>query len=138
MFGKKHSEETKEKIRQAHLGMKKPWAKFPSTKGDKNWNWKGGIVKDIFGYVWIYQPNHPFATKHNKVRRSRLVAEKCLGRYLKPSEQIHHINGIKDDDRPENLYLFSTNSKHRQYHFNYLTECPFCHKSFLLKSNLID
>ena len=42
--------------------------------------------------------------------------EEHLGRYLKPNEVIHHINGIKDDDKIENLELFQDNSKHIKLH----------------------
>ena len=41
------------------------------------------------------------------VKRSRLIIEKKLGRFLGREEVVHHINGIRDDDREENLVLLS-------------------------------
>ena len=57
------------------------------------------------GYVFILMPNHPKAHKHGYIKRAVLVAEEVLGRHLFPGEVTHHINGIKDDDRPENIQV---------------------------------
>lgn len=74
-------------------------------------NWKGGEV-DMLGYVFLKIKNHPYANTEGYVKRSRLVMEQAIGRYLKPEEVVHHINEIRDDDRLENLMLCSSHSEH--------------------------
>jgi len=69
--------------------------------------WKGGKVKHIGGYIAI-RKNKTYILEH------RLIVEKYLGRSLKSVEQIHHINGIKTDNRLKNLYLFNSISEHRK------------------------
>lgn len=76
------------------------WCKI----GYKSPNWKGG-QHYYRGYVFIYQPNHPDAHK-GYIKRAILVLEKKLGRALLPGMDCHHINGIRDDDAPENLTEF--------------------------------
>lgn len=67
------------------------------------------------GRVKALMPGHPRATKDDYVFRYVLVAEEMLGRSLAPGEVVHHLNGVKDDDRPENLAVM-TQSEHRRLH----------------------
>lgn len=74
-----------------------------NRRGGKNPNWFGGQTITREGYVFIRNPIHPRAKPNGYVKRAIFVLEEKLGRPLLPDEVTHHINGIKDDDRPENL-----------------------------------
>lgn len=74
----------------------------------------GGRTVDKSGYVLVLCPGHPYANFHGYVREHRLVIEQIIGRYLQPGEVVHHRNGIKDDNRPENLHLYDSQARHKQ------------------------
>jgi hypothetical protein len=60
------------------------------------------------GYVDIFSPDHPYRNTQLYVREHRLIMEAALGRYLLPDETVHHKNGVKTDNRLENLELWAT------------------------------
>ena len=89
--------------------------KFPKGRFGKNHpNWKGG-KNYLNGYIRIYYPNHPNAV-NGYIFEHRLMMEKQLGRYLERNEVIHHLNGIKDDNRIENLQVIKRGT-HVSNHF---------------------
>lgn len=83
----------------------------PHGKGNKAGNWKGGRRKHA-GYIMIFSPNHLYKNANNCVKEHRLIMEKYLGRYLLPTEIVHHKNGNRADNKIKNLKLFSSHKKH--------------------------
>jgi hypothetical protein len=71
--------------------------KVPKLKAEKHHAWKGGRY-DHDGYVRVY---------HNggRILEHRLVMEQKIGRPMLPTETVHHRNGVRSDNRPENLEL---------------------------------
>ncbi len=84
-------------------------------KTDPNWcvgrkgkRWRGGKTVNRAGYIQVWKPDHPSlaGTKRKYVLEHRLVMEQMLGRPLEPHENVHHKNGDRQDNRPENLELW--------------------------------
>ena len=85
-------------------------ASIKARKGKTGPNNKGGrIIEKRTGYVWLWMPDHPNANIGRTkayVAEHRYVMSKMLGRPLKKNENVHHKNGKRDDNRPENLELW--------------------------------
>jgi len=96
-------------------------------KGKRSFHWKGGKIKDKFGYIQIWMPEHPNAKIAGYIHEHRLVMSKHLGRPLESYEFVHHKNGIKDDNRLSNLELL-IQKVHRGK-----VKCPYCEKTFTIR-----
>lgn len=100
--GKPMSQETKAKLRAAH-------------RGSKNKMWRGGRIVAHGGYVKVFSHYYPTTERGCYVFEHRLAAEGAMGRRLNRHEVVHHINGKRDDNRPENLMTFTSASAHRRF-----------------------
>lgn len=145
-----HTEETKKKISEALKKSKKfrfsmhseerkrkIAKKISETRRDiNNPRYKGGKYKNKSGYILILNPDR---FKESEILRMdkpknagyilehRYLIEKHLGRKLTKNESVHHINGIKDDNRLENLIIVIN-----KMHFGDV-DCPHCLKRFRVK-----
>jgi len=60
------------------------------------------------GYVRVYDRSHPNVSVNGSLGEHVMVMSKMLGRALRAGELVHHKNGIRNDNRPENLELWTT------------------------------
>lgn len=78
-----------------------------SRRGELNPNWRGGRTHHKRGYILVHAPTHPRATKSGHVFEHILVMEARLRRFLVPGETVHHKNGVRADNDPRNLELWT-------------------------------
>lgn len=94
--------------------------------GNQNSSWKSDIKINAYGYRMVRNPSHPFCDVDGFVFEHRLVVEENWltpynsveingKRYLSPEYEVHHINGDKLDNTPENLFIL-TKGLHRTIH----------------------
>lgn len=63
--------------------------------------------KSRYGYVMIYEPDHPDKRYCGWQFEHRMIMERELGRRLRSDEHVDHINRMRDDNRLENLQVLS-------------------------------
>jgi endogenous inhibitor of DNA gyrase (YacG/DUF329 family) len=113
--------------KHAHKGRAN-WTKESEQKlvermtGENNPAWKGGVTYfkkkgNYTGvkYVRCPEPFLPMARKDGYVMEHRLIVAQHLGRMLKRTEVVHHIDHDPTNNDPANLMLFPSNSAHKKY-----------------------
>ncbi len=63
--------------------------------------------KDKRGYIRVYCPKHANVHKNGFCLQHTMIMSEYLGRPLRKGENVHHINGVRDDNRIENLELWT-------------------------------
>lgn len=83
--------------------------------GDKNPQWRGGRFQDSNGYIQVKNHDHPQGkNRHSYVFEHTIVWEEYHNRKLPEGYLIHHLNGIKNDNRPQNLIAMTRKDHHHQ------------------------
>lgn len=79
--------------------------------GSGHTNWKGGRKK-VGRYWYLYDPQHPMATKNGYVAEHRKIMAQLLARPLLRTEVVHHKDANPDNNALSNLVLFQSNRAH--------------------------
>lgn len=80
--------------------------------GKKNPAWVGGRRINDHGYVEVRMPGHHRAHASGYVFEHILVAERVLGRRLRPRERVHHEDDNRQNNAPSNLIVYPSNGQH--------------------------
>jgi len=107
-----------------HCGQSNPETRLKQSKAqkgryhrEKSPRWKGGFKSKGLYILVLVEDDSPYismANYRNYVPVHRLVVAQSLGRCLHRWEIVHHINGIKHDNRLENLLLIGSQGEHNK------------------------
>ncbi len=86
------------------------------ARGERHPCWKGGVNRHANGYVLLMRKEHPRANRDGYVMEHILVAESAIGFYLPDGVEVHHINGIRDDNGHKNLVVCQDHTYHLLLH----------------------
>lgn len=76
-----------------------------------------GPIRNGYGYVLVHAPaGYQGRTRDGRVLEHRLVMEQVLGRLLEDWEIVHHKNGIRHDNRLENLEVMDGRARKGEGH----------------------
>ena len=110
-----------------------------NMQGDRNHRWKGGIRTQKNGYIKRMKKGHPRADRDGYVYEHILIMEEKLGRFIPINEDVHHIDGDRGNNDPNNL----TNLNHKIHAYieknkNNLEQYPNSTYTETLKTCVVD
>jgi hypothetical protein len=122
-------------------GKSKGYIRGHWVRGSRNRRWNGGESFTEGGYRLVRPPpGYVSSRSSGYVLEHRLVMEQRLGRSLTTDEVVHHVNGDRLDNRPDNLQL-TDHREHRAMHDPNAGRrlpakiCPTCGREFLKRFN---
>lgn len=97
---------------------------FP-LRGEDHGSWKGGRRVHDEGYIMLHDPDHERAGPQGYVLEHVKVVSDALGKSLPATARVHHVNGVRDDNRPSNLVACENDAYHALLHYRQraLEEC---------------
>lgn len=87
-----------------------------AQRGAGNPAFNGGRHQLANGYIVILAPSDPDADVRGYVLEHRIVARGLIGRQLTKREVVHHVDGDKTNNAPQNLRIFSSQAEHARHH----------------------
>lgn len=92
------------------------------AKREEHYNWQGGNIADSYGYRMVMvdkdSPYYSMADRDGYAKQHRLIMAEYLGRCLKSTEIVHHINEDIEDNSLVNLALLTSRNSHYRIHAN--------------------
>lgn len=85
---------------------------FALRKGEASHNWNGGTSVSSSGYVILSRAD----ARHRRPPQHVLIVEGVIGKFLPPGAEVHHVNGVRSDNRHENLVVCPDHAYHMLLH----------------------